>query len=203
MGEGGEMDEEAMGIIAKDMMGNMLPAFGLFFLSMMLLSLLSSTFYIVLAVDGSQDAMASLRRLPGLILPMFGVWVWSFLRSFAWIPVVGVLCAIVIGPRLALSSVILVKEKQGVRESVRSSYTRTRGYWGKIVGNCIVASVLVMAVMMFLSIGIALIGTGSALAAAIVGAILQSAMTAYVMIFLVKLTTTISDHPIVTTTVKK
>ena len=195
VGEEGELDEKALAGLASGMMGNMMPMFGLFFITMMLLTLVTSTFYIVLALESSQSAMTVFKKVPALLLPMLGVWIWSFLRSFAWIPVVGIVPAIIIGPRLTLSSVILVKEKKGVFESVKASYTRTGGYWGKIVGNGIVGALVVMLAVLVLSLGIGIVGSVSMTGAAIAGAILQSATTAYATIFIVGLSNTIIANP--------
>jgi|AP95_1055475.scaffolds.fasta_scaffold13903_3 hypothetical protein len=196
MGEDGEMSEERVAKAALGLWKGMLPLFTLFFVAMILISLISTAFYLTLAIEGSQDFMTTLRRVPSLMLPLLGVWVWSFLRSFAWIPVIGILIAVIIGPRLTLSSVILVKEKKGVMESVKESYIRTRGYWGKIVSNGFVATLLVMIVMLILTLGVGLLGSMSMTAAAIVGSVIQSAMTAFGAIFVVRLSNTISDHPL-------
>ncbi|MAE68317.1 MAG: hypothetical protein QF793_03135 [Candidatus Peribacteraceae bacterium] len=192
----GELDEEAMEDMAMDLMKGMLPMFGLAFFGMLILSLVSSIFYIVLAIEGSQDFIKSMKRIPRFLLPMLGVWIWSFIRSFAWIPVLGWIIAIFVGPRLVMSSVILVKEGKGVTDSVKLSYQRSRGYWGKIVGNSIVAAVLVMLVMFVLSIALGFFGVVSITAAAIVAMILQSMMTAYGAIFVVRLSNTIMANPL-------
>lgn len=202
MGEGGEIDPEKMEDIAIEMMGSVLPLFGAFFFGMMLLTLVSSVFYLVLALEGSQDVIVTARKVPSLILPLLGVWIWSFLRSFAWIPFIGVILAIIIGPRFVMSSVILVKEQKGVMESVRLSYERSRGYWGKIVGNCIVSALVVMIAVMVLSIAIGMIGTMSMVAAGIAGATLQSASTAFATIFIVRLSNTIMSNPLAVVTSK-
>lgn len=195
VGEGGEINEDALEDAAVNLMGKTLPMFGLFFICMMLLTLISSTFYFLLAIEGSQDFMTTLRKVPSLLLPMLGVWIWSFLRSFAWIPVVGIIPAIIIGPRLIMSSVILVQEKKGVLESVSLSHARSKGYWGKIVGNSIVSALVVMIAMIVISLGVGFIADSSEMVAAIAGAIFQSATTAYATIFIVKMSTTISANP--------
>ncbi len=195
MGDSGDIDEETARKAASDLIGNMLPMFSVFLLVMMVITIIATTFYTVLAIEGSQDFMVTLRRVPALILPMLGVWIWSFIRSFAWIPIIGVIFAIVLGPRLVMSSVILIKEQKGVFESVSLSYSRSRGYWGKIVGNCIVGSLAVMLAVFVLSILVELVGTVSVTGAAILAAALQSAATAYGTIFIVRLTNTICANP--------
>ena len=195
VGDDGEINEEALEDAATGLIGKTLPMFGLFFLTMMVLTLISSTFYFVLAIEGSQDFMATLSKVPSLIFPMLGVGIWSFLRSFAWIPVLGIIPAIIIGPRLIMSSVILVQEKKGVFECVSLSYARSKGYWGKIVGNSIVSALVVMLAMIVISIGVGAVSMVSEMGGAIAGAIFQSATTAYATIFIVKLSNTISANP--------
>jgi len=202
VGDDGEINEEALEDAATGLIGKTLPMFGLFFVTMMVLTLISSTFYFVLAIEGSQDFMATLRKVPSLIFPMLGVWIWSFLRSFAWIPVLGIIPAIIIGPRLIMSSVILVQEKKGVFECVSLSYARSKGYWGKIVGNSIVSALVVMIAMLLISVGVGFIAASSEMGGAIAGAILQSATTAYATIFIVKLSNTISANPFAVVTKK-
>jgi hypothetical protein len=196
MGDEGEVDEAAVAAASADVMGKMMPIFALVFFSIFVLTMIGSIFFIVLAVEGSTDFMTTLRRVPGLILPMFGVWIWGFLRSFAWIPVLGVIFAIIIGPRLIMSSVILVKEKKGVRESVKLSYKRSRGYWRKIVGNCVVAILVSLLAMLVLSIGVGFSAQVSGALAGLIGAILQGMVTAYGTIFIVRLSNTILNNPL-------
>lgn len=190
MGSEGQLDEGAMENMALGMIKSTLPAFSMFFIVMGILTLIMSTYYTVLAIEG-KSAKVTFGRIPGLLLPMLGVWVWTFLRSFAWIPVVGFIIAIIIGPRLALSSVILVKEGSGVFESVKKSYAATRGYWGKIVGNMIVMTfvlVLVTIALVYVTSHFHFLGW---IIVALLGAILQQAGTAYASIFHVQLSETI------------
>lgn len=194
--DGGEIDPDAFEDLALDMMGGTLPLFGAFFIGMMLLTLVSSAFFLILAVEGSTSVMSTMRKVPSLIFPLLGVWIWSFLRSFAWIPFIGIVPAIIIGPRLIMSSVILVQEQKGIMESVSLSYERSRGYWGKIAGNCIVSALVVMVVVMVLSIAIGIIGTTSMAAAGIIGAALQCASTAFATVFIVRLSNTIMSNPV-------
>ena len=201
MGDEGQMDEEAMGEMASGMMMGLLPAFGTFFVVMSLLTLVGSIYFLVLAVDG-KSAGETFKRIPGLILPMLGVWIWSFLRSFAWIPVIGIIPAIIIGPRLMFASVILVKEGKGVMGSVSESYSRTRGYWGKIVGNMILMIICVWICTLALLLGLGALAMVHVLLSSIAASLVTQFVTAYGSVFTVKLADTIFAHPLKVATKK-
>lgn len=195
MGDEGQMDEQAMEAMAMGMMTGLMPAFGMFFVVMMLLTLVGSIYYMVLAIEG-QGVSATLGRIPGLILPMLGVWIWTFLRSFAWIPVIGIIPAIIIGPRLMFGSVILIKEKTGVFASVRESHSRTRGYWGKIVGNMILMGVCLWICMLALLLGLGALTMVHMALASVASTLVSQFVTAYGSIFTVKLADTIFANPL-------
>lgn len=105
------------------------------------LFLLGMTFYYVAALK-EKDLPSTLTDAVRVLPAMIGLQIWVFLRSFAWVPFIGIVFAIVLGPRFVLSQVILLQEKMSVLQSASESYQRTGGYWGKIVGNEIVAAIL-------------------------------------------------------------
>ena len=189
-----DADMDAMGeAMAKDMFVKILPQFGVFFLISLIVSLLASAYYLVLAVGQASTAQSAFRSSAPLLLPLLGVWLWSFIRSFAWIPVIGIIFAIVLGPRFVLSCVILVKEKKGVLESVSLSYARSRGYWGKIFGNCFVAALCAWLVMVVVGVVAAMLGKEAGL---VLTTIVGYGITAYGTIFVVKLSETIMANPL-------
>lgn len=189
-----DADMDAMGeAMAKDMFVKLLPQFGVFFLISLIVSLLASAYYLVLAVGQASTAQSAFRSSAPLLLPLLGVWLWSFIRSFAWIPVIGIIFAIVLGPRFVLSCVILVKEKKGVLESVSLSYARSRGYWGKIIGNCFVAALCAWLVMVVVGVVAAMLGKEAGL---VLTTIVGYGITAYGTIFVVKLSETILANPL-------
>ena len=187
--EGEPLTEEAVQTAALAMMQKVLPLVGIFFLGLMLLLLASSTTFFVIAAD------KDIRSVPGLLLPMLGVWIWTFLHSFAWVPVFGVLIALYRGPRLLMSNVLLVQERTSIVQSVRQSLLRTRGHWCKIIGNGIAMSVLMVFVILGLSIAAALFALVSPVAAAILASVLQMLVTAFGTVFVVQLSNTIQQNP--------
>lgn len=195
----GDMTDEqsarmAMGI-GSNMFTAMAPYIGLSVLVMLLLGVASSAFFLLLGLNPTQDTMSIARRVPALFFPLLGVLIWTFLRSFLWIPILGIIPAIIFGPRFYLAPVLLVQEKMGVLQSVRESYARTSGYWGKIVGNALVAMLCVMLGSIVLSIAIGILAIMLPLFASWVSSIVGYMFSAFMMIFMVKLSVTILANP--------
>ncbi|MDD4627986.1 MAG: hypothetical protein PHE68_01165 [Candidatus Peribacteraceae bacterium] len=130
---------------------------------MLVISIFSFLFFLLLAVTGVQDPVVLIKQTAVRFFPFLGLSLWVMVRSFIWIPLIGIIIAIIVGPRLALAPVIMLTEKKGVFESASLSYTRSQGYWGKIIGNSFLAGLLVAIVLIvagiILSIGGPTIGT--------------------------------------------
>jgi membrane-anchored glycerophosphoryl diester phosphodiesterase (GDPDase) len=154
-------------------------------------------YFTILTLDKSQNAQSIVSKMGPLVLPMFGVWIWAVIRSFMWIPVIGLLFAIVLGPRLIFSGVILVKERLKVTECVRQSHARTKGYWGKIVGNLIILGLLIFIAQAVLG-GIVSFLPGHK----ILFVFVSQLVVAFGSVFLVHLALTVMDHPVVVTRVE-
>jgi hypothetical protein len=105
----------------------------------MLVSLLYNGYILLLVVE-DKSVQATFQRLIAFAVPLLGLSVWLFIRSFVWIPLAGIVIAIILAPRFILAPIILMHEGKGVMASASESYARTRGMWGKIVGNTFVAS---------------------------------------------------------------
>lgn len=101
--------------------------------------------YCMLLVLEDRAIGETAQRTMRYVFPMIGLWIWLFLRTFAWIPIIGIIPAIILGPRFFLSGIFLVKEQKGVFESARLSYQQTKCYWGKIFGNMIVVTLILFA----------------------------------------------------------
>jgi len=182
--------------IAEGFIKGVMPTFAVFFVIMILVSMTSSVYFLLLVIRNAQSAGSVFSEIQGYIFPMIGLWIWMFLRSFVWIPLLGFVIAIFIGPRLALAPVILLRENKGVLESTRQSYTMSRGYWGKITGNLLVMALCVWVVMM-----IALVAAGAITAfVPVLGmtimSVLQYVSMAYGTIFTVRLSDTILQNPL-------
>ncbi len=172
----------------------MLPALGVSLLVSILVFILSQAYFILLAVEG-KDAQAIVSRLPQVVLPLLGVSVWAFLRSFIWIPFIGIIPAIILGPRFIASSYILLTEKKGVMESVSASYSRTTGYWAKIVGNCLVVMIIGWAVMLVSAMVLGMLFFALPLVAAVGNQVVAHVFMAFAFVFGVNLSRTVLAHP--------
>lgn len=191
MGGEGEMAAQMMAGVFT----SMLPGIGLAVIVSLIITLVSSGYYMVIAIEGHQSAGPAFGRALSLALPLLGVWLWAFIRSFAWIPIIGFIPALILGPRLLFSSVILVNEKKGVMESVKLSLGRSKGYWLKIVGNFIVMAICIMLVSMVAGFGLAFVGAASPIANVVLSGIVGQLTSAFGAIFMVRLATTVMQNP--------
>ena len=139
----------------------------------------------------------ALRHAVRLLLPLMGVNIWSVLRSFAWIPLLGLIPAIILGPRFFLSSLILIQEHKGIRESVRESYRRTKGYWWKIFGNTLIVPFCMWLGLLFMFRFTFFLSTmtGSLYSLVITLHVATQFILAYGIIYLARLGLSILQHP--------
>jgi len=124
------------------MYAKILPLAFLLYLLTIIVVLISSTLYFVLAIFPSLDGFAALKKSSKVILPMFGIWIWASLRSFVWVPFIGFFFGLYYLPRFAFANAIYLQEKRGILESAKLSFERTRGQWGKIVGNYVILVII-------------------------------------------------------------
>lgn len=90
---------------------------------------LSKTYFLILALGLKKDALEALRLSLVKLVQMLGVSLWVVIRSFIWIPIIGVIPAIILLPRLVFSCVIFMTQKKGVLGSAKESYAKTKGKW--------------------------------------------------------------------------
>lgn len=193
--EGAEVTEDSLENLKSGFFAKMIPAFVLFTLVSALLSIIANAYYLALVADGGQSIGPAFARVPRLILPLLCVWVLILLLSFLWIPFLGILLAIIIGPRLALAPVILVQEKAKIIESIKLSYHRTRGYWCKVVGNMLVVVLLLMVVSVIMGVLLSLLSTASPYLVTVLMQFVGYLTLAYATVFTVQLEGTITKNP--------
>jgi len=201
MGESmeGMTEEEQEAFVQNQMLGGMakmLPGIVMSVVVMIAIGLVTSAYFSILVIKEMDDPMAILSKTPGLILPLFGLGLWIMLRTFIWIPIIGIIPAIILGPRFIASSVYLVRDGKGVFESARLSYDATAGYWGKIVGNMIVMGIAMIIVSLVAGIATSMLGFASALVALWAGQVVQQLLSAFAMFFGVRLALTVMKNPI-------
>lgn len=110
---------------------------------------LAALFFLLLAAGGRQSPSEIAARIPGKILPMIGLSLLLFIRSFIWIPLVGWLVALYLGPRMSLAPAILASGEAGIAESIRLSMRRTKGRWAFLLFSLIGAGLLSMLLLWF------------------------------------------------------
>lgn len=209
----GAMGDEAQAMMAGKMLAVFAPFIGVAAVLGILIAVLSHAYFLLLALSPKADAMTILKKTPALFFPLLGLWIWMFLRSFTWIPipillipVIGLplssistipafIIGIILAPRFALSPVIMLKQKKGIMESVRLSYDGTKGYWGKIVGNMIVAALCVMLAGIVAGIIVGILGFMAPMLGVWLNAIVKEVLSAFTVVFAVQLATTLLSNP--------
>lgn len=131
---------------------------------------LQNVYGLVLAIDRKTDVQAGIKKAWKSLWKLILGGIWIAIRSFGWIAVIGIpfiafglethqsgltvvgvilmvagfVAVFILGPRLAFTNIIQLKDGSGVRASANASIKRAQGYWGKIVGNSFLMSLLVM-----------------------------------------------------------
>ncbi len=186
-----EAREAAMMSMGMEALGGFLPTFGVGMLILMLIHMLSASYYSVIAVRGVKDVGAVFQQAFPLILPLVGLWIWTALRSFIWIPVIGFIFAIILGPRFIASPLLLIRDSKGVMDAASESYKRTNGFWGKIFGNMFVVAFATAIIGMI--IGKLLYPFGGL--GMWVLLVIQQVFVAFMMVFAIELSKTVLEQP--------
>jgi hypothetical protein len=141
-------------------------------IAILILGLAFNIGILILAVERFPRLRDTVKRIPSLFGPYIAASLWIFIRSYIWIPfLVGVValmllgtnvpsemlilpsifigffaCAFIFGPRVMFGQVIVVREKVSGLQSVKLSEQRSKGYWGKIVGNWLLLMIILGAI---------------------------------------------------------
>lgn len=192
-------DEERDAFFAAEgmrMMRSLLPLIGVGMLWWALMALLATGYFTFLALGSSNDPVALLQLALGKALSLLGVGVWAMLRSFVWIPILGIIPALILGPRFACSTVILLRDRVGVKDAVAQSYARTRGYWGKICSNMLLVALITSFISSLLNSTFAPLVRPSPVFGIWLHAVIQQLSLAFNTVFLVLLSKTVMEHPV-------
>lgn len=190
----GAMNPEAVGMQAMSGIKSMLPFIGFAGLVSLLVSFVAHAYFALVAVEG-KDVNGTLARAGAVVLPLAGVSVWMFIRSFVWIPFLGWIVAIIVAPRFVASPLIFLTEGKGITGSVSSSYARTKGYWGKIIGNAIVAGLIMFVITIVIDILAGIVLSSVMPAMIVFKQIVSQFMIAFMCVFMVRLSHTILQNP--------
>ncbi|MEI8230893.1 MAG: hypothetical protein WCG83_07215 [Candidatus Peregrinibacteria bacterium] len=138
---------------------------------------------LLLGISREQGMAAILERSFRTAASFIGMSLWITLRSFIWIPILGWVAAVYLGPRLCLAPVILLSEGKGIRESARESMRRTEGKWGTVVSGLFMVGLGVGVIVMLINFFLAL---GSPALALYLQSIVTTLGIAFTALFLVK-----------------
>lgn len=163
--------------------GSFAKNFGKGFLLSMLISALAAAYFLSIAVFGIADVGLAFNKTIGNVLPILGLWIWIFIRTFVWIPVLGIILGIILGPRFIIAPLHLLEGKKSIFDSASMSYEETKGKWGKIFGNMFVAGIIVWIAVMVLGMALAAFG----LVGGLLLGILSQLGTAFLMVFGIQL----------------
>lgn len=188
----GQTNPDAIAKGVLSMYSGILPVLGASMIIMWIVSLIASAYFLILSLDEKLAFSVALLKTPKLVIPLFLLSLWIFIRTFLWIPFIGIITGIILGPRFVLAPVLLVKERRGVLESASASYARTAGYWGKTFGNVIVAAICAFVVLVIAGFVVGFLGKS---VAGLAAPVLNMLVTAFMTIFMVKLSLTIMQNP--------
>ncbi|MDD5055923.1 MAG: hypothetical protein PHZ00_06700 [Candidatus Peribacteraceae bacterium] len=103
-------------------------AFGIFVFYIVVL-FLSMLFFCLLSVSGPASISDVVLRLPFTVLPAVGLVLLIVLRSFLWVPFLGLPLGLYFLPRLSLAPILLLSGEAGIFRSAAVSMHRTKGLW--------------------------------------------------------------------------
>jgi hypothetical protein len=143
--------------VSGGMLGGLLAGAGLTLLIAMIIGVVARAYYTLIAVKGLKDVQETLNMSLKWAWPLFLLGLWIALRSFIWIPVVGLFIAIFLGPRFILAPLYMIEQGKGVMESASLSYAKTSKDWLRIfvvglvigLGTLIISVILGMVLSMF------------------------------------------------------
>ena len=138
-----------------------------------IVALLLHTAYWIVAVDGTKDLKKLWQAVCKNFFPIIGIIFWIVVRTYVWVAfaaivfailgfalptlggifpflfVLSIVIAVVLffirGPRYVAAQYLYLRDHKDVRAAIDASYVLTDGYWGKIVGNLLLFSLVLTA----------------------------------------------------------
>ena len=162
----------------------------LFFLFIMAINALATLYYFNVSLGASGTFGDVIKVSLKKLLPYIGLVIVLGIISFIWVPLLGIIIAIAVMPKLMFSVMILLHENKGVVDSIKASWKRTNGYWLPIFGYTIL-TVILMAIVSIVIIAVLGFIPGGMYLSAIVSQLLQ----AFMVVFIVVMGTLIFAHP--------
>lgn len=103
---------------------------------------LGMKYYLIATVKQHSSARAVLKSIAYYIVPELALSIWVLLRSFAWVPLLGPILALIFAPRFTLAGIYLVQDNLGIFTSAKRSFDQTRGHWWFIVRSVYITSIV-------------------------------------------------------------
>lgn len=160
---------------------SMLPYLFWSFIAVTIIQLMLYAFCFEVAVHEELQAVSVLGRTFGEFLRFFGLFLWVTFFSFIWFPVLGLFYATYYLPKVLFSPMFLLRGSS-VRESVRQSFTITKGHWNLVTWYVSVCTLLTMVLGMILSGILQGIGIFPSLLSAIFGALIMTYNIVFVVL---------------------
>ncbi len=121
-----------------------------------LLSTVAIDVFSVLAVaDERQPLFALMRKSARFLLSMMAVQIWSSIRSFGWIPYIGIIPYTILAPRFVFAPILLVEGEAGIIGSVNASHALTRDRWWHVMWILSILFLILLPIFLLCMIAIA------------------------------------------------
>jgi len=145
--------------ISASMVGKFAGMLGTAMLLSFLISAIAGAYFLSVSVFSIASVGAAVNKTIATVLPVLGLWIWLVIRTFVWIPFIGIITGIILGPRFIVAPINLLEGGKGVFESATISYSQTAGMWAKIFGNMLAIGLLLWIVFMVLGMALSMAST--------------------------------------------
>ena len=185
------------------------PRYFLYGFMVLLLSIAGMTYSLLAYTQNHGHVLDIFRHSIALFLPMVGLSIWVWLRSFTWVSVVGLLpglepflpfgvavsavALLVFAPLLLISPVILVQQGS-IRKAVSTSLQRSKGRCVKLALYTVCVFILVCVVHLVAGMGLAVLEAHSNAVAVFGSGVLQQLSIAFIGAYLLQLSTWLPTH---------
>lgn len=180
--------------VTGGMLGGLAAGAGLTFIIAMIIGVVARAYYTLIAVKGLKDVQETLNMSLKWAWPLFLLGLWIALRSFVWIPFIGIIIAIFLAPRFILAPIYMLEQGKGVMESASLSYAKTSSSWPTIL-------VVGLAFGLLLAVASIVIGVVLGMFGMLIGGILRSVLgeivSAIMMVAMITLGRSIMNQPAV------
>jgi hypothetical protein len=118
---------EALDILSSSLM----PIIRIMLINMLItfcITFISSVYFLLAAVPNKPSVLKACVHVWLHIPAVIVIFMWSSVRSFAWVPVIGPIIGLIVYPRFLLAPVIHVATNKGAFASVQQSYADSKGH---------------------------------------------------------------------------